>query len=230
MASVPLPIRGAPEQSEAIPPLLWGLPRSQLFFLLLFFFSPSSIPLDARHNAKKSACLFSSFCDTMGGLLKGPRSSVDRAFGCGPKGRRFDSCRGRHFFSRRIKSPRARVAQLDRVPGFEPVGWGFESLRGRHLNIKRKPFFSRKRARFDVPRCSIGESTRRQNRGLRGVRALRGRHLNIKRKPFFSRKRARFDVPRCFSFSLSPKEKKKGGAFAVPLSFFCDILRALFFF
>jgi len=65
---------------------------------------------------------------------------------------------------------------------------------------------------------------------LRGVRALRGRHLNIKRKPFFSRKRARFDVPRCSSFSLSPKEKKKGEAFAVPLSFFCDILRALFFF
>ena len=32
-------------------------------------------------------------------LSTSPRSSMDRAFGCGPKGCRFDSCRGRHLFN-----------------------------------------------------------------------------------------------------------------------------------
>lgn len=39
------------------------------------------------HSVNFSYTLF-EFC---------PRSSVDRAFGCGPKGHRFDSCRGYHF-------------------------------------------------------------------------------------------------------------------------------------
>ena len=87
------------------------------------------------------------------------RSSVDRVPGYEPVGRRFESCRARHYFARgcssmvefqpsklavrvRFPSPapiiRAR-SSVDRVPGYEPVGRRFESCRARH-NQKQTPY------------------------------------------------------------------------------------------
>ncbi len=49
-------------------------------------------------------------------------AQLDRALGCGPSGRGFES----------LHSPHAPVAQLDRASDFESAGRPFESDRARH--------------------------------------------------------------------------------------------------
>ena len=49
-------------------------------------------------------------------------AQLDRALGCGPSGRGFES----------LHSPQAPVAQLDRASDFESAGRPFESDRARH--------------------------------------------------------------------------------------------------
>jgi hypothetical protein len=51
-------------------------------------------------------------------------AQLDRALGCGPSGRGFES----------LHSPQAPVAQLDRASDFESAGRPFESDRARHVN------------------------------------------------------------------------------------------------
>ena len=54
-------------------------------------------------------------------------AQLDRALGCGPSGRGFESHHSPHFFS-------APVAQLDRASDFESAGRPFEPGRARQLN------------------------------------------------------------------------------------------------
>ena len=51
-------------------------------------------------------------------------AQLDRALGCGPSGRGFES----------LHSPHAPVAQLDRASDFESAGRPFESDRARQIN------------------------------------------------------------------------------------------------
>ena len=51
-------------------------------------------------------------------------AQLDRALGCGPSGRGFESLHSPHFF--------APVAQLDRASDFESAGRPFEPGRARH--------------------------------------------------------------------------------------------------
>jgi hypothetical protein len=56
-------------------------------------------------------------------------AQLDRALGCGPSGRGFES----------LHSPQAPVAQLDRASDFESAGRPFEPGRARHLLYGREP-------------------------------------------------------------------------------------------
>ena len=68
-------------------------------------------------------------------------AQLDRALGCGPSGRGFES----------LHSPQAPVAQLDRASDFESAGRPFESDRARH-----KPCEVYGSPEFDVVQGAMG--------------------------------------------------------------------------